>query len=354
MSGALTPAGRAPAPGGPQLDRATDLAQRWIITKKSAHTRFAYARDLGISGFPRPATEAHSPRPGRAPSWLDFCAAIGLDPLGGELDSEHVGLWARGMEAAGLSQASVARKLSAVSSWYTWLVRRKVMPANPAEWVDRPEIDPDISRTPGITRDQAMTLIRTADKSASKQAVRNAAIIAVLLYTGARASEICAATTGDLGVDRGHRVLWVTRKGKKPQALVLPPPALQRLDAYLASRPGGAPLPVRQGERAAPRPLFATGTGRPLRTAEVWEIIRRLAKAARFPDELVTRLGTHAMRHSFATLYLDAGGNLRDLQDAMGHKDPRTTRRYDRARGALDRSPGYKLAEYLADGGGAG
>ena len=53
------------------------------------------------------------------------------------------------------------------------------------------------------------------------------------------------------------------------------------------------------------------------------------------------------MRHSYATLYLDAGGSLRDLQDAMGHVDPRTTRRYDRSRGSLDRSPGYTLAGYL-------
>src|ERR1017187_3868498 len=68
-------------------------------------------------------------------------------------------------------------------------------------------------------------------------------------------------------------------------------------------------------------------------------------------SDLVGHLGAHSMRHSFATLYLDAGGSLRDLQDAMGHADPRTTRRYDRARYSLDRSPGYALAGYLAAGG---
>lgn len=346
----LVPVEHSPVPGTPPLDRAADLAQRWIITKRSPHTRFNYARDIGVPGFPRPGVkEPGTPGPSKTPAWLDYCVAIGVDPLGADLNEEHIGLWARGMEAAGLSPATVARKLSAVSSWYTWLVRRKVVAANPAEWMDRPEIDPDTSKTPGITREQAMALIRAADTAAGKQAARNAALIAVLLYTGARADEVCGATVASLGMDLGHRVLWVTRKGKKPQPLVLPPPALDRLDAYLATRAGASPLPARPGEQGAPRPLFVTDTGRPLRTAEVWEIVRRLARAAKFPPELVARLGTHAMRHSFATLYLDAGGNLRDLQDAMGHKDPRTTRRYDRARGKLERSPGYKLAEYLAD-----
>jgi integrase/recombinase XerD len=80
----------------------------------------------------------------------------------------------------------------------------------------------------------------------------------------------------------------------------------------------------------------------------VWRIVRRIGKAAGLPAELVAHLGPHAMRHSFATLYLDSGGSLRDLQDALGHADPRTTRRYDRARFTLDRSPGYALAGYLA------
>jgi integrase/recombinase XerD len=94
--------------------------------------------------------------------------------------------------------------------------------------------------------------------------------------------------------------------------------------------------------------LFATESGGRLFPADVWGLVRRLGKAA-LPADLVSHLGPHAMRHSFATLYLDAGGSLRDPQDAMGHADPRTTRRYDRARYSLDRSPGSTLAGYLAE-----
>ena len=73
-----------------------------------------------------------------------------------------------------------------------------------------------------------------------------------------------------------------------------------------------------------------------------------VAARAGLPADLTARLGPQAMRHSFATLYLDAGGSLRDLQAVMGHTDPRATRRYDRARRTPGRSPGYVVAAYLA------
>jgi integrase/recombinase XerD len=319
---------------------ATGLVLAWLAGKRSEHTRRAYARDLGIL----------SARPSRAPSWLAWCTAVGVDPVT-EVTEDHVAVYARMLDAAGLSPASAARKLSAVSGWYGWLTRRGYIPANPAAAVGRPAVDPDTSTTPGLTRDQAAAMLNAADNARGPQQARTAVIVAVLLFTGARVSEICAAGVEDLGTDRGHRVLWVTRKGGKRQALALPPPAADRLDSYLHARSDLAAmlaLPGQPGARKPHRVLFATGTGARLLPADIWRLVRRVGKAAGLPRELVANLGPHAMRHSFATLYLDSGGSLRDLQDAMGHADPRTTRRYDRARFTLDRSPGYVLASYLA------
>jgi integrase/recombinase XerD len=94
--------------------------------------------------------------------------------------------------------------------------------------------------------------------------------------------------------------------------------------------------------------LFAAGTGRRLFAADVWRVMRRLATRAGLPDDLTGRVGPEAMRHSFAALYLDAGGSLSDLQQVMGHADPRTTRRYDRERQARRQSPGDLVAAYLS------
>jgi integrase/recombinase XerD len=339
-----------PVPAGSGATLAEQLVLAWLFTKRSPHTRFNYGRDLGVRLTRPGASEIGEPGPAKAPDWLTYCTSLGIDPLGG-VRQEHVGLWARMMETAGLSAPTVARKLAAVSSWYTWLKKRGDVPENPAEGLARPAVDLDTSKTPGLTKDQALTLLAAADDATTPAAARNAALVAFLIYTGARVSEVCGATTDDIGMNRGHRVLWVTRKGGKRQPLVMPAPVVTRLDAYLASRGDTTTLPALPGQAGAPKRVFVTLNEQPVRPAEVWAVVRRLGRAAGLPAELVRQMGAHSMRHSFATLYLDAGGNLRDLQDAMGHTDPRTTRRYDRSRGLLDRSPGYLLATYLADGG---
>jgi site-specific recombinase XerC len=101
----------------------------------------------------------------------------------------------------------------------------------------------------------------------------------------------------------------------------------KRIDAYLASRDDVTALPAIPGSTAAPRRrvLFATGTGARMYRAAVRALLRRLGRAAGLPADLAGSLSPHSMRHA----------------------SPRTTRRYDRSRGNLDRSPGYLLAGYI-------
>jgi integrase/recombinase XerD len=166
----------------------------------------------------------------------------------------------------------------------------------------------------------------------------------VLLLCGLRVSELVGAKVDELGQDRGHRVLRFKVKGDDEHIAALPAPALERLDAYLASREdlAGDRLPVLLGGAGARirRPLFVTETGGRLDRGAVWRLLRRLAKTA----GIAVVMSPHVLRHTYAALARDAGVPLDDVQDGLGHADPRTTRRYDHGGVRLDRSPGYTLA----------
>ena len=306
------PTGPALVAAAADADPVTLLVLGWLAANRSENTRTAYARDIGITP-PR--------RPSRAPSWLTWCQEQGVHPVTG-VTGLHVARYARQLETAGLSPASAARKLAAVSSWYAWLARRGHIPASPATAIIRPRTAPAAPPVPGLTQAQALKLLHTADQAPGHQRARTAALVALLLFTGARLSEIIGADISDLGTHQGDRVLWVTRGKGRRQGLPLPGPATTRLAAYLAGRPGSQDVPA----------LFATETGRRLFPADVRRTVRRLATRAGLPADLASHLGPRTLQHTFATLYLQAGGSLSDLHGAMGHTDPRTTRRYDQAR----------------------
>ena len=329
------PPGAALVAAAADADPVTRLVLGWLAGKRSEHTRTAYARDIGI--IPRR-------RAGRAPSWLVWCRTAGVHPVTG-VTGMHVAVYARQLASAELSPSSAARKLAAVAGWYAWLERRGHISASPAVGIARPRRPLAQPATPGLTPDQALMLVHAADTAPGAQRARTAALVAVLLFTGARVSEVIGADVADLGTERGRRILRVTRGDGQRRSLTLPAPAATRIDAYLAERDG--PARRRRHAPAEPRALFATASGNRLFAADVWRIVRRLATRAGLPDELARHLGPEAMRHSFATLYLDAGGSLGDLQQVMGHADPRTTRRYDRGRHSLDRHASYALTAWL-------
>ena len=289
-------------------DPVTLLVLGWLAGLRAENTRAAYARDIGITP---------QRRPGRAPSWLAWCGQQGVHPVTG-VSALHVARYARQLDDAGFSPASAARKLAAISSWYAWLARRGHISASPAAGIARPRAAPAGPPASGLTQAQALRLLHAADRAPGPQRARTAALVALLLFTGARLSEIIGADISDLGTRQGHPVLWVTRGKSRLQGLPLPGPAAARIDAYLAGRPGPQDVPV----------LFATGTGRRLFPADVRRTVRRLAARAGLPADLASQLGPRMLQHTFAALYLQAGGSPGDLHHAMGHTDPRATRQY--------------------------
>ena len=254
----------------------------------------------------------------------------------------HVDLWAATELDAGSAAASVRRRLSALSSFYRYCAAHDLTGRVPTQGVARPVVDPDYTATVGLDRDQARALVAAADADTGVQALRTAAVIRLLLHNALRVDEACAPDIADLGEDSGHRVLRVVRKGARKAKIPLTPATVAALDAYLADRAQRAGL---ADWRQLTGPLLATATGGRLRQGHLWELVRRLARTAGVGAW--QQLSPHSLRHSAITFALDAGASLRDVQDYAGHKEPRTTRRYDHSRGSLDRNAAYTVATYL-------
>ncbi len=304
------------------------LVGAWLIGFASPNTRRAYAQDIA--------------------AWLGWCHASSILPS--EARREHVDAWLRAQELAGAAASSRARRLAAVASWYGWLVAEGHVTRNPATRVARPTVDQDDSRTVGLSRDQAQTLLACADVDARPTGPRTRALVRVLLANALRVGELIALDVEDLGEARGHRTLRVTGKGGRVHTVPLAPATADAIDRYLATRRDVEVLPALAAGARARRPLFATATGGRLDQGAIWRLLRRLATDAG-PElaDIAGRLSPHSLRHTAITAALDAGVSLRDVQDYARHADPRTTRRYDRARHSLDRHATYAVSAYLSD-----
>jgi integrase/recombinase XerD len=156
------------------------------------------------------------------------------------------------------------------------------------------------------------------------------ALISLLALNGLRVSEATGADIEALGVERGHRTLVVTRKGGKVVTVPLTPRTARAIDLAVGERSEG--------------PVFLSADGRRLDRHGAGRIVRRVARRA----GITKPVGPHTLRHALITAALDAGVPLRDVQEAASHADPRTTMRYDRARGTLDRHATYIVAAYVA------
>jgi site-specific recombinase XerD len=295
-------------------ERHAELAGAWILSLPSENTRRAYRRDL-LSLF-------------------TFLDAGHLDAL--DAKRKHLDLWRETLTGAA---SSVARHLSAASSFYSYAVAEEAISANPVVHVTRPRIDADHSSTRGLTKDEARTLLTVAHEDSA----RSYALVTLLLHTGIRISEALSADLSALQHDTGHRVLVVTRKGGKLAKIALPAQVVDALAAYLGTATAeGSEITTSHGTDSNP-PIFTTASGARWAASEAFRTVQRLARLAGVEG----RVSPHSLRHTHATLALDAGAALHDLQDSMGHADPRTTRRYDRARGRLEKSSSYIVAAAL-------
>jgi integrase/recombinase XerC len=296
-----------PIPG----DRLIELANSWLD-------------HLGNLGGAERTAESYRYDVGRLGRWLDETerTVCTLAPI-------HSADFLAWLRARGMAPASIRRNVSAVRSFFTWLVRHGVLLFDPFASAALPKVDPLRNVDDSLPREEwaqifehlRLELERAREAKAGRtvcRLLRNRALLAVLYLTGVRASELCGMRLADIRRGKlGGLEVRVLGKGAKERWCPLDPALVPVLRDWLAARAcilAGRPSPL----------LWCTLTGQTLTRRALYRMPVELGKRL----NLSRRLHPHVARHSFASHVLEATADLRAVQELLGHADVRTTQVY--------------------------
>ncbi len=217
------------------------------------------------------------------------------------------------------SAATVARKLSALRSFFRYLQRQKVIDADPLSGITGPKIGRAIPVF--LTVDETFALLEEPGEK-DRFRLRDQAMLELLYSTGMRVSELVSRDIPDL--DFSAEVLRVRGKGNKERIVPVGRPALEALHAWLPQRQQLLVERAGRGKATTTQALFLNNRGGRLTVRSVERFVRMYGERA----GLTQTITPHALRHSFATHMLEMGADLRSVQELLGHASLSTTQRY--------------------------
>ncbi|MBW2508150.1 MAG: tyrosine recombinase XerC [Deltaproteobacteria bacterium] len=240
--------------------------------------------------------------------------------------------------------STMKKKVSAVRSFFKFLLKRRIIDHNPASSLRTPKVPKGLPRF--LTVDQAFRVMEAPPKESERAKplkARDRALLETLYGTGVRVGELASMNIADF--DFTERSVRVLGKGGKERIVPLGQAALEAVQAYLPER-RGLQAKAKEGD---PDALWLARSGRRLSIRQVQNIVRRHGTLGAGRGDL----HPHAMRHSCATHLLDAGADLRSIQELLGHSSLSTTQKYthvsvDRLMEVYDRA--HPLARDEADG----
>ena len=224
-----------------------------------------------------------------------------------------------------LRKVTVARKVASLRSFYRYLLREGKIRSNPAEAVQLPRGEKYIPFV--LSVDEVLAILRVPQPDGAVGR-RDRAILELFYSTGIRLSELTGLDVPDCNLSGG--LIRVRGKGKKERLVPIGRAALDALTAYLQKRGAlkrkGEGLKQKGAARLFEEPLFLSSRGIRINSRGVARILDR----AVMESGVGRKIGPHALRHSFATHLLDAGADLRSIQEMLGHQSLSTTQKYTR------------------------
>jgi integrase/recombinase XerC len=214
-------------------------------------------------------------------------------------------------------KSSIARKISTLRSFFKYLVREQLIPSNPAKTVSTPKVEKTLPTT--LTVDEAFRLMESPQSISGKSSngskergLRDRAILELLYSSGLRVSELVGLNSNQLDLDLG--IVRVMGKGRKERIVPVGVKAIDALKAYLEER----------GMLKGDEPIFINSSGGRLTARSVGRLIKKYTRHS----NIFRKVSPHSLRHTFATHLLDAGADIREIQEMLGHSSLSTTQRY--------------------------
>ncbi len=279
------------------MDEAIHSFLRWLEVEKgySSHTVEGYGHDLGefAAGLPRE---------------IDITA----------IEAVHVRRFVVGLYGHN-SAATVARKLSALRTFFKFLLKEQLRDTDPIVGIAGPKIGKYMPVF--LTVDEVFRLLETPARK-DRFMLRDQAILELLYSTGMRVAELVSRDMANL--DFETEMLRVTGKGNKERLVPVGRPAVEAVRAWLPLREQLTLDRARRGRETEKEALFLNGQGGRLSSRSVERMVKSYGERAGIPQTVTP----HALRHSFATHLLEMGADLRSVQELLGHASLSTTQRY--------------------------
>ncbi len=262
-----------------------------VVRGYSAHTVKSYRRDLS--------------------KLIEFCSVHAIDDIT-RLNQSLLRQWVAALSREKLSATSIQRHLSSARSLYKFLARTRSDLDDPTAGVKAPRTPRTLPQS--LEPDQVNQLLNHHGETALM--ARDLAMAELLYSAGLRLSELVGANLNDL--DRNEKIITVIGKGQKTRVVPVGGPALAALAEWMKYRP--------MGDEALgyDSPLFVTQRGTRISPRAVQDRIRQLA----IKHGMTQRVHPHVLRHAFASHLLESSGDLRAVQELLGHANIATTQIY--------------------------
>jgi integrase/recombinase XerD len=246
---------------------------------------------------------------------------------GRDADPDAIEAFVGMLRDLGLADATVARKIASIRGLHRFLVAEGMWPDDPTALLDSPRRPDPFPKA--LTVEEAIALVE-APGAATPAARRDSALLEFLYGTGARVSEAVGVDLGHIDID--ERVARVTGKGSKQRVVPLGTKGLEAIGRWLPDRLGLVKRDI------AGDPLFLNLRGRRLSRQGAFQVVKKHAIVAGISPG---RVSPHVLRHSAATHMVEAGADLRTVQEILGHATISTTQVYTRV------SPAHVMEIYV-------